>query len=279
MILVFGKSGKLAKALVQLGATCLGRADGNFTVASEAHAALAQFQPDGVINAAGFTHVDGAERQHEVAFRVNAQLPKVLAQACASKDLPFVNVSTDYVFDGSGQQAWTPQDRPNPLNTYGASKWAGEQAVSAHGGNAVNLRTAWVFAKEGPDFVSAILRTAAGRSELPVVADQRGGPTYVGDLAHACLKIVNHLKSSPEARGTYHFAGKPDVSRAEFARQILWYAWRTCTVQEMAALLSLRTAARPKNSALDMAATTAMFDLQPCDWRQRLAEILGEDAK
>lgn len=280
-IVVIGRSGQLARALAELapGARYLGRDELDLAAPDAALAALRPHLPgaQAIINAAAFTAVDQAEAEESLAFAVNAESPGAMARAAAAQGVPFVQVSTDYVFDGSGSRPWRPDDPPAAINAYGRSKLEGERIVTAAGGVHAILRTAWVFSGDGADFVTAMLRLGAERPRLHVVADQIGGPTPAAALAEACLNIARALAREPGLSGTYHYAGAPDTSRADFARAILAAAGLATQVEDIATKDYPTPAARPLNSRLDCSSTIAAFGLPRPDWRAALPAIIARE--
>jgi dTDP-4-dehydrorhamnose reductase len=277
MILVFGKTGQLARELAgQGGVTCLGRDAADLLDPTGCAAAIRERHPAAVINAAAYTAVDRAEEDEAQATVINGEAPGAMARACAVLGIPFVHVSTDYVFDGSGERPWRPGDAPGPLGAYGRSKLAGEQAVAAAGGTWAVLRTSWVVSAHGANFVKTMLRLGAERDSLRVVADQVGGPTPARDLAAACRRVAEALVADPDKRGLYHFAGHPDVSWAAFARAIMETAGRACRIEEITTADYPTPAARPANSRLDCSGFETVFDMKRPDWRVGLAAILKD---
>ena len=174
--------------------------------------ALAALAPDAVVNPAAYTAVDAAETDRETAFRVNRDGPAALAAACAARGIPLIHVSTDYVFDGSGTRPYRTDDPVAPLGAYGASKEAGEQAIRAALADHVILRTAWVYAAEGKNFVNTMLRVGAERDELRVVADQRGTPTPAGDIAAAIATVLAARRGGVAVRGTFHYTAAGETT-------------------------------------------------------------------
>ncbi|MGI3165188.1 dTDP-4-dehydrorhamnose reductase [Pseudooceanicola sp. 200-1SW] len=275
-ILVFGRAGQLARALArQAPVTALGRAEVDLMRPGAAEAAIAARAPDLVINAAAFTGVDQAESEAGAAYRLNAEAPGEMARACAARGLPFLHVSTDYVFDGSGTAPWAEDAVPAPCNLYGASKLAGEKAVRDAGGAWAVLRTSWVFSAQGANFVRTMLHLAETRASLRVVADQIGGPTPAADIAKALLHMGRQMAAGHPG-GLYHFAGAPAVSWAGFAREIFARAGRAVTVEEIPTEAYPTPAARPRNSRLDCRRITADFGIAPPDWRVALDAVLSE---
>ncbi|MDU9006544.1 dTDP-4-dehydrorhamnose reductase [Sedimentitalea todarodis] len=277
MILVFGKTGQVARELARSeGVTCLDRAAADLADLAACAAAIRSHRPAAVINAAAFTAVDAAEEREAEATVINGTSPGAMARDCAALGIPFVQISTDYVFDGSGDTPWQPGDATGPLGAYGRSKLAGEQAVAGAGGTWAVLRTSWVVSAHGNNFVKTMLRLGAERDALTVVADQIGGPTPARDIAAACLKMVKTLATEPDKRGIYHFAGAPDVSWAAFARAIMAEGGRDCTITDILSRDYPTPAARPANSRLDCSGFEAAFDMTRPDWRDGLAAILKD---
>lgn len=278
-VLVFGRSGQLGRALVALApgrVEALGRAEADLTDPAACAAAIRSRRPCVVINAAAWTDMDAAEQDEALAMRINAEAPAAMAKACAELSAAFVHLSSDCVFNGSGAAAWRPEDPPAPLSAYGRSKAAGERAVLANGGGrAVVLRTSWVFAAQGDNFVTRILKRAAAGDPLPVVADQIGGPTPARDLAAICLIVADHLASGGGVPGLHHAAGAPAVSRADFARAILTGAGLDpAGVQPVPSRTVPRPAPRPANARLDGGSLAQAFGCPPPDWRAGLADVL-----
>jgi dTDP-4-dehydrorhamnose reductase len=277
-LLVFGKTGQLALELQRLApdATYLGRDQADQTNPDACAALIRKLNPDAVINAAAWTDVDGAETQEDAATRVNAETPGALAKACAELGIPLVHVSTDYVFDGTGEKLWKPSDPTGPQNAYGRSKLKGEQAIAASGAVHAIIRTSWVVSAHGKNFVKTMLALGATRDKLTIVADQHGAPTPARDLAALCVRAIEVLKTEPNKAGTYHFAGQPDTTWAGFAREIFAQAGLKTTVEDVSTSAFPRPAKRPANSRLDCTATEAAFGIKRPDWRKGLADILKE---
>ncbi|UWQ39591.1 dTDP-4-dehydrorhamnose reductase (plasmid) [Leisingera aquaemixtae] len=277
MILVFGKTGQLARELAaHEGVTCLGRDQADLSHPAVCAAAIRQAQPRAVINAAAYTAVDKAEEEEALATVINGAAPGAMAAACAEMGIPFVTVSTDYVFDGSGEAPWQPGDATAPLNAYGRSKLAGEAAVRAAGGTYAILRTSWVVSCHGNNFVKTMLRLGKDRERLTIVADQIGAPTPARDIAAACLEVARQLMEDPGKSGTYHFAGRPETSWAGFARGIFARAGIACAVEDIPSADYPVPAARPLNSRLDCAALETVFGIPQPDWRLGLDDILKD---
>ncbi|MDG0796876.1 dTDP-4-dehydrorhamnose reductase [Pectobacterium punjabense] len=215
--------------------------------------AVKTFQPDAIVNAAAYTAVDKAESEPELAEKINVTGPENLAIVAHKQGIRLVHVSTDYVFDGNATEPYHEDSVTNPLSVYGKTKLAGEQAVTQAAPEAIIVRTAWVFSEYGNNFVKTMLRLAKERDALSIVADQRGCPTYAGDLAQA---IISLLDKNAEG-GVYHYCGDKEVSWYEFAEEIFKIASKRNTISSTLTLTAINTEAyptpakRPKYSALD----------------------------
>lgn len=278
MILVFGKTGQVATELQRLlpEATFLGRDEADLTDPLVCGRKIREIKPEAVINAAAYTAVDKAEGDPLVATLVNAAAPTEMAETCADLGIPFVHISTDYVFDGAGEVPFSPDHPTGPLGVYGETKLEGENGVREAGGAFAILRTSWVFSAHGGNFVKTMLRLAETRDKLTVVGDQVGGPTPARDIAKACVSIVEQLKTDPNKAGTYHFSGNPDVSWADFAREIFAQAGKTVAVEDIPTSAYPTPAARPGNSRMDCDTTKAIFGIKRPDWKAGLTEVLKE---
>lgn len=276
MILVFGKTGQVATELQRQGnVRALSRAEADLSQPDACADAIRAHRPAVVINAAAWTAVDKAEDHEAEARVINAEAPGAMARACAALNIPFLHISTDYVFDGSGNTAWCETDSIAPQNAYGRTKLAGENAVRVAGGRHVILRTAWVFSAHGNNFVTTMLRLSQTRDALNVVGDQVGCPTPAADIAAALLRMAQALQDG-QSGGTYHFGGQPLVSWAGFARAIFDRAGRAVTVTDIPTADYPTPAARPLNSRLDCARLTADFGIAPPDWTSGLDAVLTE---
>lgn len=277
-LLVFGRTGQVAQELARRApdAAYLGRADVDLAEPEACGRAVARGGADAVINAAAFTAVDRAEAEEDLATTINGAAPGAMARACAELGIPFLHVSSDYVFDGTGQAPWRPDDRPGPIGAYGRSKLAGERSVSRAGGIHAILRTSWVFSAHGSNFVRTMLRLGAERDALRIVADQVGGPTPAAAIADALLSMAVALRSGGGPSGVYHFSGAPDVSWADFARAIFDRAGLDCAVEDIATADYPTPARRPLNSRLDCSATERDFGIARPDWRAGLDDVLKE---
>lgn len=277
-ILVFGQSGQVARELARLApdARFLGRADVDLSDPDAAAAQVAVHRPDVIINAAAYTAVDRAESDGDLARAVNAYAPGAIAHAAARLGVPFLHISTDYVFDGSGHGPRAETAATGPLGVYGATKLAGEDAVASAGGNWAILRTSWVFSAHGANFVKTMLRLGADRDELGIVADQIGGPTPAADIAQTLLTMANRMLQADSPQGIYHFSGAPDVSWADFAGEIFVQARLNCRVRDITTADYPTPARRPFNSRLDCTKLARDFGIERPDWRAGLASVMKD---
>jgi len=303
-IVVLGRSGQVASALQLLAPqwlpqrplVALGRPELDLAspfFAERFAAVLMQYQPALAINAAAYTAVDRAECEPELAQRVNAEAVGAMARLCGSQGIPLLHLSTDYVFDGSGESPWRPDDRTAPLGVYGASKLDGERQIAAavlhQGTRALVLRVSWVFGQQGINFVRTILGLAEERNELKVVADQLSGPTSAESIAWALLQLAEKAianrsplagKNMPFPWGTYHFQGQPVVSWYEFAKIIMAEAHMLKIIKQKPQVIPIPStgfstlADRPANSRLDCQSTIKQLGLELPQWQDDLTKCL-----
>jgi len=281
-ILVTGVDGQLGRALVDTvpsGYEVLGTNSKALNIADTQAVTdwFAANQPAGVINAAAYTAVDKAETDLATATAANAEGPALLAAACKELDIPLVQVSTDFVFDGKNSTAYTPQDATQPLGVYGVTKRDGELAVlNTEGLKAAVIRTAWVYNTDSPNFVNTMLRLMAEKDSLSVVADQIGTPTYVPGLADACWIVLDK-----QLTGIFHWTDAGVASWYDFAVAIQEEAIAAGLLEKQIPIAPVTTAdfptpaARPAFSVLDKVSTWRELDVQPLHWRERLREALA----
>ena len=277
MILVFGKTGQVANEFQSLlDVVALGREEADLSNPTACADAIRAYSPRVVINAAAYTAVDRAEGEEALATVINGAAPAAMARACADLGIPFVHISTDYVFDGFGNTPWPTTTPTAPQNAYGRSKLAGENGIRASGATYAIVRTSWVVSAHGANFVKTMLHLSETRDALTIVADQIGGPTPARDIAAACLQIAEQLQADPTKSGTYHFSGAPDVSWAELAIEIFKQVDRSVAVTAIPTLEYPTPANRPLNSRLDCSVTKQVFSIPRPDWRKGLQQILEE---
>ncbi|WP_322513822.1 dTDP-4-dehydrorhamnose reductase [Rhodopseudomonas palustris] len=284
-VLVFGRNGQVATALLQeaeargVALQALGRADVDVFDEAALADAVTRTGATAIINAAAYTAVDKAETERDAAFALNAQAPGLMARVCAARNLPFVHLSTDYVFDGTARGPYREDDPLAPLGVYGASKAEGERLVLQHDPQAIVLRTAWVYYEQGQNFVRTMLRLGRERDEVRVVDDQIGNPTYAADIAETCLAIVARLQGGAPHAGVFHYAGSGAVSWCGFAQAIFAEAERLGR-RTPRSLVPITTAeyptpaSRPANSQLSCGRLSDAFGIAPKPWAERLRVCL-----
>lgn len=286
-ILITGAHGQVGHCLTQQAKTsgwdvlAIDRDKLDITDPQAVLALVNEYQPNVIINAAAHTAVDKAETEIGASYAINRDGPKYLAEAAASVGAAILHISTDYVFAGDKDGVYSEADPVSPQGVYGASKLAGEAAVSSANQKHIILRTAWVFGEHGNNFVKTMLRLGLQRDQLGIVADQFGGPTYAGDIAAALLTIAEKAVVAPEtvAWGIYHFAGEPHVNWHQFAQAIFDKAVAAQLLEKSPQLNALTTAdyptpaKRPANSRLNCSKITAEFGIPPSDWQTALDNI------
>jgi dTDP-4-dehydrorhamnose reductase len=222
-----------------------------------------------LINCAAFTNVDAAEADEAAALRGNATAPRVLGQACAAAGIPLLHFSTDYVFDGKASAPYRAEAPVDPLGAYGRTKAAGEQAIHASGARHLIVRTSWLYAPWGNNFVRTMARLTRDKSSLKVVDDQRGRPTSAEHLAATALALLDR-----GATGTFHVTDGGECTWYEFTLAIAKQLGRTCTIAPCTTAEFPRPAPRPAYSVLDLRTTEALLGPMP-DWRENLGDVLA----
>ncbi len=276
-VLVFGQTGQVATELSRYKQTiCLDRSVADLSNPKDCSAIISETDADIIINAAAYTAVDNAEKEEDLASTINGTAVSEMAKAAATRTIPFLHISTDYVFDGSGNQPKRPTDPVAPLGAYGRSKLLGEQGVIAAAGPHIILRTSWVFSAHGNNFVKTMLRLGNDLTKLNVVNDQIGGPTSATDIAAALMQIATMFYSGNGHSGIYHFAGKPAISWAGFASEIFNQAGVPVKVTGIPASEYPTPAKRPYNSRMDCSDISIDYGISIPDWRQSLAKTLLE---
>ena len=282
-ILVTGGTGQLARALAAAGGDTVrvvGRPTFDFDHPETLVTSFRETTPWLVVNTAAYTAVDAAEDDTEAAYRANRDGPGALAKLCQAAGTPLIHISTDYVFDGAKGAPYIETDPTAPTGVYGASKLAGEDDVLAAGGHAIILRTSWVYAPEGKNFVRTMLRVGAERDRLRVVADQRGCPTTAADLADAILAIAGRLREGwrDDYAGVFHAAGSGEttwhglaVATFEAAAR---FGARVPVVEAITTADYPTKARRPTDSRLDCAKLASVFGVRLPAWRPSLARTI-----
>jgi dTDP-4-dehydrorhamnose reductase len=286
-IAVTGGQGQVARALAEAGPALnveiinLGRPQLDLAVPETVEPALKAAAPDIVVNAAAYTAVDQAEREPEMACAVNGSGAGAVAEAAQALGIPVIHLSTDYVFDGIKTSAYDEEDLVAPATAYGVSKLAGEQAVAAATRDHIILRTAWVYAPYGKNFVRTMLALAESRDEVRVVADQLGSPTYAPDIALATIDIARKLlrvSSDPLLRGVFHLAGRGETSWAGFAGAIFAILadkrLRRPILTPISSAEYPTPARRPANSRLNCAKLARVYGVELPYWQDSLKVCL-----
>ena len=245
---------------------------------------LMALKPDVIINAGAYTAVDKAETERELAFLINAEAPRVLAETAHTLGALLVHYSTDYVFNGSGTRPWQESDTTGPLNSYGQSKLAGEQAIHASGCQHLIFRTSWVYAARGNNFAKTMLKLAQNREQLSVVADQWGAPTSAELIADVTAHALRHAWVDPEASGLYHLVARGETTWFDFAHKVLASAEHQGIALKTSstALQAIPTSAyptpaqRPLNSRLNCDKLSTTFKLNLPDWQFGVERMLAE---
>jgi len=286
LVLVTGASGQVGSATAQrlrsvatVVATSRARLD--LAKPSTIAAVLDVIAPDLVINAAAYTAVDRAEAEPELAERVNAEAPGVLARWCARRSVPLIHFSTDYVFDGQGTRPWSEDDAPRPLSAYAISKLAGEEQVRAANGCFLIVRTSWIYAARGTNFLRKIAALAKSNQELRIVADQIGAPTPASLIAEGIWRMLEpglpmFREKAAQSSGLVHLAASGETSWYDFATHIVDGLRSRGVSLAVERILPIRTeefplpAPRPPNSRLDLGRLATVFGVTPLDWQEAL---------
>jgi dTDP-4-dehydrorhamnose reductase len=291
-ILILGTNGQLGGSFYKLlstqkGVTFTDLAPKNdnvraldFTDLNALSGIIKTLKPDVIINCVAYTAVDLAEKEHDLAMKINAEAVAVIAKAAGELGAVFIHYSTDYVFDGSGSTPWKESDLTSPVNAYGASKLAGETATLKQAPKGYVFRTQWVYDKTGKNFVKTMLRLGAEREELSVVGDQIGAPTSSDVIAKFTLKALDKILSGKMSSGIYHLCCRGEISWHTFAEEIFRQAKALGKDLKVQRVKKIETkdfptpAARPKNSRLSLTKfETAIGENLP-DWKDALTDVM-----
>ena len=285
-ILISGKTGQIStelqKRLADLGELIvLGRNELDLSQPEQIRAQVRAHKPGLIINAAAYTAVDLAENEPELANAINGTAPGIFAEEAKASGIPLIHYSTDYVFDGTKATPYTEDDEPNPLNVYGKSKLLGERAIAGVGGDYLILRTSWVYASHGKNFLLTMQRLLQEKPELRVVADQIGAPTWAGTIAQSTRQLIEHWQVGKRgASGVYHLSAHGHTSWFGFAQAIgeqLIAQNKPCAILEAIPSSAYPTPAkRPLNSRLDCNKLERDWQVTQPDWHTALRECLAE---
>ncbi len=280
VVLVSGKNGQLGFELMQLAARYPGlelvfadRSTLDITQAASIKAAFEKYQPAFFVNCAAYTAVDKAESDQPAALAANAEAVGIIAQYCEQFHTTLIQVSTDYVFNGNGTSPYLPDDSTDPVNYYGYTKWLGEQLALKNCSRTVIIRTSWVYSSHGHNFVKTMLRLMKERTDINVVSDQVGSPTYAADLAEAILDIISQEKKT--RTGIYHYSNEGVISWFDFASAIREYAGLSCQVHPIPTSAYPTPAKRPAYSVMDKQKIVQDFQVSLKDWKERLQACMA----
>lgn len=280
-ILVTGANGQLGSELRKLGFTVLDEvfytdvAELDITSYEAVNKYVEEHEIDTIVNCAAYTAVDRAEDESALAAKINTEAVANLAKIAYKQDCLLIHVSTDYVFDGTGQSPYTEKDKTCPVSVYGRTKLAGEEAIVKSGCLHIIIRTAWLYSTFGNNFVKTILRLAKERTELNVVADQVGSPTYAEDLARAIVVIMeNDDRGAHE--GVYHFSNEGICSWFDFASEIVRLSGLSCEVNPVTTEEYPTKTKRPAYSVLDKTKIKKTFEVPVPDWQESLKKCMKD---
>jgi dTDP-4-dehydrorhamnose reductase len=280
-ILIFGRNGQVGSALMTLlgqqhEVQGLDYEDLDLAETDTIETTIIAHAPDWVINASAYTAVDKAQSEEALADAINHLAPAAMARACASLGCGLLHYSTDYVFDGTAERPYLETHEPNPQSVYGSTKLAGEQAVMQACPRAIILRTAWVYAEQGANFVNTMLRLAGERDELGVVADQYGSPTLAFDLAQVSVTIIENTPTGTlsDVAGIYHATGSGMTSWHGFAREIFSLAGKQIKLKAITSEEYPTPAPRPHYSVLSNEKLQRVFGVALPAWQESLARTI-----
>lgn len=282
---VTGKNGQVVSALqalasAELEIVALGRPELDLAQPQTVLKALREIKPDAVVSAAAYTAVDKAESEPDVAFAVNRDGARAVAQAASELGIPVIHLSTDYVFDGTKATPYVESDATGPTSIYGRSKLEGENAVAASNPDHAILRTAWVYSEYGNNFVKTMLRLGETRDEINVVSDQFGCPSSANDIATAIVEIARRLSSdpSPRLRGVFHLSGTGETNWADFAKQIFAFSaengGKSVVVNDITTAQYPTPARRPVNSRLDCSKLEEIYGIRLPNWQTSTRSVV-----
>ena len=281
-ILLTGATGQLGweltKTLAPLGEILTpDRTEFNLAKPESLRASIQEWKPDLIVNPAAYTAVDKAEDEYKLAFTINAEAPKVLAEESSKLNIPLIHYSTDYVFDGKKDSFYTEEDQANPLNVYGASKLGGELAVQESSEQHIILRTSWIYSLHGQNFLNTMLRLFQEKEVLSIINDQVGAPTWSRMVAESTSIIVSQLTKKEKNWGLYHLTTAGETSWYGFAKAI----YKTANIKTQILINPVTSseyitkAIRPKNSRLDNHKIESTFGIKSPNWKNSLKHCLS----
>ena len=286
LILVTGKNGQLGWEISQIAAQYtafnfefVDVDELDLSKPESIPAFVQKYQPQYFIHCAAFTAVDKAETEQVLAYKINAESVGEIAKECAKLDCPLITISTDYVFDGNGTSPYTTNQKGDPLNYYGYSKWIGEKLALENWKKTVIIRTAWVYSTHAHNFVKTMLRLMKEKDEIKVVNDQVGSPTYAADLAKAILTVISKWQEGNTTYGIYHYTNDGVISWYDFATEIRHQSGLNCIVHPVPSTAYPTPAKRPAYSVMDLHNIVEDFKVELVDWKASLKICLDKLAK
>lgn len=285
-VMILGSNGQLGKSLKQYFQKTrykcyfFNRSDLDINDHITLNKKFISIKPNIVINSCAYTAVDKAEENFEEANNVNNLSVGVLAQQCLNNNCFLVHISTDYVFDGFSESPYKEDDKKNPTGVYGRTKLNGENKILNSGCKFCIIRTSWVFSEFGNNFLKTIINLASENDEISVVSDQKGAPTYSGDISRAIITILPFIENGAITNEVFHYSGKTFCSWYEFAKIIIEIAKEENMLKKALKLKSILTieyptlAKRPLNSSLSSEKMCAQFNIKPSDWKKGIKEVL-----
>lgn len=279
IVLLFGQGGQVGLELKKscpssISLISKSSIDVNFTSLDDISDCIYQSKPDFIINAAAFTDVEKAEADPDQVFQVNSLAPETIAMHAKNLNIPLLHISTDFVFDGSGNKPWLPKDKANPANIYGKSKADGERRIIQSGCKYCVLRTSWIFSEHNKNFLKTVINISKTNKSISVVNDQIGGPTSARSIAGACYKIIDSYSKNKFVSGIFHFTGYPDVSWAAFAKAIFSLMRSDTRVKEISSAEFKSVARRPKNAQLNCDSLYSTYNIKRSSWKLDLVEVI-----
>ena len=268
--------GQLAKAYPAFEFVLVDRSQLDLAFPETFEKIIQTIAPDCIINTAAYTAVDKSETEKALSYTVNATAVQTLASICKKLAIPFMTYSTDYVFDGEATEPYLSSTKMDPVNYYGSTKAAGETLAMEANENTIVIRTSWVFSSHGNNFVKTMMRLMKERTNLNIVADQKGRPTYAKDLAIATMSMIEALHAGKTIKGIYHFANQGETTWYDFAAKIKTSARLTCDLQPIETKDFPTPAKRPAYSVLDTSRIEEALSLSIPHWEDALTSCMKE---
>jgi dTDP-4-dehydrorhamnose reductase len=281
LVVVTGKNGQLGWELQQLQAAELeilfvGKEELDLLNLASIPEFFEKYQPAYFINCAAYTAVDKAEAEQETARIINGEVVGLLAKECQKINCTLINISTDYVFDGNGTKPYPINSATDPVNYYGYTKRLGETLAMENNAKTIIIRTSWLYSSHGNNFVKTMLRLMKERTELKVVSDQLGSPTYASDLANTILQIIIAIQQGNTHKGVYHYSNTGVISWFDFATAIRDMSGLSCSILPIPSMAYPTAAKRPAYSVMDTGDLVRDFHIDLKDWKISLQECLDK---